>query len=97
LSEENRANAKAGQFVFPGNWSDDVTGFISEVDTQNDQLEICLFAPSKNLPDEAVVLDECMSFEDTVILLRNIIDEDHIIREMWLEVIAEQESMRGRG
>lgn len=87
MSEDNFENARPGQFVHRDNDTDEVSGFISAVDKDRYELEICTFeqieAPKAMLRSIAdrMTMDEC------AVLLRSITEQDPDIHEAWVNLV----------
>lgn len=87
MSEENRRNAMPGQFVFPGDWSDDVIGFISAVDYETNELEMCLFEP-RVMPDTLTrVIKEVVTKDEWAQMLKEIGDKNPEVKAAWIEAV----------
>jgi len=74
--------AKPGQFVFANNESEEAIGFIDFVS----DCEICimLFDPTETLNEDQIhISEEC----DWPARLKEIVDGDPEIRDMWMEVL----------
>ena len=90
LSEDNALHAAPAQFVFPGNDSDYIVGFISEVDHTNQLLKICIFNPMP-LPDGAILIQENMSMDDMQPLLANALEQNPGMYTAWAQLIQGEE------
>ncbi|AVH85414.1 hypothetical protein RsoM2USA_113 [Ralstonia phage RsoM2USA] len=90
LSRENAIHAAPGQFVFPGNDSDYIAGFISEVDHENQLLKICIFDPLP-LPEGAVLIQENMSMDDMQPLLAHALEQNPDMCALWARLIQGEE------
>lgn len=86
LTEDNKENASAGSFVCKNDNSDIVCGFVSEIDLDSNELEICLFE-SQELPFKARVLREQMHWDDIVELLNKITDTNPMIKSEWTKLV----------
>lgn len=89
LTDDARENAKPAQFVFLSNDSDEVIGFIVEVDKETNELEICLFGSSKNVRDAALIIEEEMPDVDVYILLERAMNKNPEMRDEWLRMTNE--------
>lgn len=81
--------ARAGQFVYPGNHSDMVSGFIYCV--ENGIAEIVLFEPSRFSQEviDGMVEVKDMNSTDWAGYLRKVLDKaDGDIRDMWRETLS---------
>lgn len=84
IRAEDVSEARAGQFVFPGDHSDEVCGFIRSVSHDTGSFEVVLFEPT-SMPAGAEVLDEeCDWIEMLNDVLSNADDE---LRSMWAEAL----------
>lgn len=89
MSAENVEMARAGQCVFPGNDSDMIVGFISEIDYDTNELEICLFDVSDTLPAKVTILRETLTADECAEYLRPIVDRDPEMHKLWRDMINE--------
>jgi hypothetical protein len=77
-----------GQLVYKDNSSDEAAGFIYDVNTVNEEIEIVLFEPTE-LPNNATVLK--MSEDWTKMLYKVLLEADIEIKSMWKELITIEE------
>ena len=90
LTEDAREHAFVAGFVFPDNNSDVITGFITEIDKEQNELEICLFKQAQYLPENCLILEEKMSSKDVQILLARALRENPEMVEHWKDTLLDE-------
>ena len=86
MTFDNMVNVKEGHFVLPGNDSDIVSGFISNVDKISNMMEFCLFDPVE-VPENAIVINETISQDIVAQLLAFALDKNPAMKDEWLTLI----------
>lgn len=87
LTEDNLQNAKPGQFVVSGNDSEVISGFVKEINYNNNYMELCLFHPA-SVPSMATVIKTSMSMDECALILKQVLKTaTPEINEQWVEVL----------
>ena len=79
---------RPAQFVFEDNDSDDIIGFVSNVDGKH--ATFCTFAPIV-LPECGINIKETLDHYGIRLLLHNALEQNPEMEEEWLEVLQEYE------
>ncbi len=90
MSQENFENAKPGHMVFESDGNEFVTGFVSAIDTDRFEMEMCLFDPSDNLPPNVLrVVKEEITEKEMSDMLRSALDQNPAMKEHWAKLIQD--------
>lgn len=89
ISEDDRHDVEAGQFVYSGHDYDEVViGFVNDFNPTDLEMEICLFEP-REMPDTVLrVVEEELPEGKAYVMLGEICDLNPRIRQAWVEAVG---------
>ena len=88
MSEDNFENARPGQFVFRNNASNQVSGFISAVDSDRYEMEICTFDPVPLTEYMIRVVDEMLTMDQIKVLLQQALEKNPEMKSEWATALT---------
>jgi len=91
MSVENLANALPGCFVMESDESEMIAGFITKVDYEKVEFEICLFEPTRLEIEGVRVIRQAMSQRDVFEQLEGALAANPEMRPKWDELLAVKE------
>jgi hypothetical protein len=87
MTQDNFENARPGMFVHKNDDSPEVDGFISAVDKDRYEMEICTFHPVDPPKNMLRAVSHSMSMDECAQLLRSITDQDPEVKEAWINLV----------
>lgn len=88
MTAENLVSAKPGCYVFAHDYADHISGFLSAVDYETNEIEVCLFDATKLDIDGIKVIRQCIGMDEVYQLLQTALDANPDMRPEWDKVMA---------
>lgn len=88
VAQEQLVDAEPGQYVFPGDESNEIVGFISQVIAEKSEIEICMFESTDLDVDNMSVVHESITAEKLREYLFNVFKVNPKAQAAWQDLMA---------